>query len=105
MTTAVDLTANFDTITNWEYNFDSHRSGFVDDKVYELCNLVMKKLVTQNVQPASENDKTNIKTSLVWLMSKKPFFTINEFLNCLTVDAKTKRKSRLDLRCSSYGRY
>ena len=90
MTTAVDLNANFDIITNWEYDFDSHANGFVEAKVFELCNSVMKKLIAQSVQPANETDKTNINTALVWLLTYKSCFTINEFLDCLTVDAKTK---------------
>ena len=95
MASTIDLTANFDTVLNWSYNYENHRNGFIEENVNKLCNMVSEKLTALSLSPATDEDKLNIKTALLWLMSHKPYFTINDFLGILKPCAKTEFMSSI----------
>ena len=84
---AIDFSLNFDTITNWTFNYDDHRMGIVQTKVQELCTKVNTKLTNiSGLAPITDADQANPRKMMLWLMSHKPYFSITDFVNTLNPD-------------------
>ena len=79
--------SNFDTVTSWTFNYDDHRMGIDQTKAIALCNKVNAKLAeTPGLVPLTDNDLSNTKKAMIWLMSHKTYFTIADFIGILKTD-------------------
>ena len=84
---AINFSSNFDTVTEWAFNYENHRMGVDQTKAFALCNAVNQRLsTTPGLVPLTEDDLSNTKKALLWLMSHKPFFTISDFIAILKAD-------------------
>ena len=86
----VDLTANYDTVTDWTYNFEDHRHNINQDQLTILCEKINTKLSAASLMPATEIDLANIKNSMNFVMSNKTFFSIDEIMLVLGPQAKSE---------------
>ena len=82
---AIDFSQNFDTIDSiWSFDYDLHRSGVVQAEVFKLCNKINVKLTnTPGLVPLTDDDLSNTKKAMLWLMSHKPYFSISDFISIL----------------------
>ena len=92
---AIDLAANFDTVTNWTYSFENHRHGLNQTEITALCEKISTKLTAATLVPATEFDLSTVKNSMNFIVSHKAYFTIDEFTKVLGPMAKSELMASL----------
>ena len=83
----LDFSVLFSEIENWTFNYDNHHKALKTDELTKLLVKVSLKMEAKSLAGASGDDKKTTRSAIIFLMSNKSYFSIQDFLNVLDLSS------------------